>query len=1590
MTNPYADAAADLATEQPANRYATGAADLANDQRSTLRTSVHNAAPLSPDQAASAVRLGRQTSLPVDVVQRNLPAVQQRATIERVDTDTALSPVLRNRYTEPAFAAVAHDDSAQLARVEQSAYGFGNALRKGAASAKLTLDFLADQMAKTFGADRTETQRILRETGGFYVAQGSDPGLSAAGERAKVAGGGTWYGTLLNLPGEVASEQDPFGIVGRFLTEQLPSSLLGFGLGAAATAPLRAAVTNRVASALVAKGVNTSIAGAAGNGTAVVVSSLGTNYQEGLGKGLEPTEAASRAWTKTLAEVPANAVAGAAMGLKIGPGPLSNIFSQAAVQGAGGGVGAVQAAHSVGEKADPVEVALEILGEAVSAGPEVVGVTASRIAGSRTVKTAEAAQAAVTDAQTVGEIIKAADQSALKKRDAQSFAEFVQQVQPEAVVYIAPEHLAGVDLSAAPAVAAQLAEAQATGGDVQVSLADLVAHLPGEQLLPNLRTAPESMTLSEAERFDGPTELASELSEPESRPDDGNLIQSADEARMAPGDWDAYLGQAAESAQSAVEYRDSRNLRDMEWLAKRKTEATVAIERDALAARSEIEPAVVSEVQARPIYAAQRFLATPEGKATHPDAAAELFGFDSADSMRRAIAQAEPFDAVVRALTDERMLDQHPDIADAIAQERSAEAMIADRARERFLATEAAALSRAVGNKVLLAQEARAYAEQSIARRTVRSVRPAQFKAAAARAARDAAKAFRQGNTAEAAQWKQRQVLQTALETEATSVADEIAKALIAFRRMVSKADDGARDGNLADAARAILAQYGLAASDKTAADYLARVENYDPELHADLVMLLDGLPAPVAEHRDMTVADFRVMRDRVDAVWSLAKSTREIEIDGQKVDIAEAADAMAMQLAGQPAAKGEKIVGRNEKLDLRIRLAGMRAALRRVEFWADARDGGDSQGPFRKYMWQPVSEAVTKYRADKNLYVGRFLELLKTIEPTLKPGKIAAPELGDGVVFADRSALIHALLHTGNESNLRKLLLGYQWAVEREDGSLDKSRWDALLSRLHAEKRITKTDWDFVQATWNLLEEMKPASQKAHKSMFGHYFSEITADAVQTPFGELAGGYVPALTDRLLVSEGRAHGAMDDLLAGQNSPMFPAVGRGFTKARIEDYTKPLALDLRLLPAHIDKVARFAALGPTLRDTARLVVRNKSFRMALDAVDPTAAESMLVPWLKRTATQTLNKAPESQADRAVARIANTVRNRTGLLMMSANVVNTLQQVTGLSVAALRVSPRHLAGGMLQLVRNPGSTGRAINELSAWMSQRTDDSARHVEQTINELILNPNLVQRAEGAGLKYGYALQQAAQNVIDRTVWLGAYRQAQLDGKEDGAAVREADSAVRMTQSSFAPEDASKVEHAGAFTRLFLQFYSFFNGQANLIATEAQNAKGKSARLALVYLLGFAVPAFLADVIGKGMKGELGGDDEDGDELANKLLQAFVLSQARYAVASIPVAGQAANAAIGQFTPERFDDRIGASPAYSAIEATVRAPKSIYNAVQGDGNPRAAVRDGLTAVGVLTGIPVGPLVRPLGYLADDERDGLTIGGLLTGKTAER
>lgn len=140
--------------------------------------------------------------------------------------------------------------------------------------------------------------------------------------------------------------------------------------------------------------------------------------------------------------------------------------------------------------------------------------------------------------------------------------------------------------------------------------------------------------------------------------------------------------------------------------------------------------------------------------------------------------------------------------------------------------------------------------------------------------------------------------------------------------------------------------------------------------------------------------------------------------------------------------------------------------------------------------------------------------------------------------------------------------------------------------------------------------------------------------------------------------------------------------------------------------------------------------------------------------------------------------------------------------------------------------------------------------------------------------------------------------------------------------------------------------------------------------RLMFVYMIGFLAPAITAQLVADALRGQLPEDEEDDGYLDN-WLSWFFMTQAKTAIAFAPIVGQAGNAAIGAFTDAPYDDRVGGSPAISAIEGAVRTPASVYEAVLAEGDKSRAVKDTLNLMTLLTGLPFQAAARPIGYAVD-------------------
>jgi hypothetical protein len=498
---------------------------------------------------------------------------------------------------------------------------------------------------------------------------------------------------------------------------------------------------------------------------------------------------------------------------------------------------------------------------------------------------------------------------------------------------------------------------------------------------------------------------------------------------------------------------------------------------------------------------------------------------------------------------------------------------------------------------------------------------------------------------------------------------------------------------------------------------------------------------------------------------------------------------------------------------------------------------------------------------------------------------------------------------------------------------------------------------------------------QAAHKAVFGKYFGEITAQKFTTPFGEYAGGYVPALTDRDIVHDQDVR-ELDLETLGSVSRSLPSPERGMTKERSKNYTQPLALDLTLLPMQINKALLFAHMAEPVQQVQRLV-NHTQITEALDRAFPGARKHMIMPWLARAATH--------RTSLVAAEFGNTgrwwtlLRSRTGMARMMGNVANTIQQFTGaITAAGVLAHPKYLMYAAPALL-GIGDLRAQVKEMSPYMKTRMASELSAISHNIHEILLNPSVVEKSQQWTARHAYFMQQWADVYLSPIVWIAAYnsvKEAHTDTTEQ-AARDYADGVVRRTQGATGPTDISTFEAGHPFAQVFTQFYSWSNMQAQTIWGElAKNyrsdkgAGAKFARASYIVLMMIVAQSVVAELISAAFRGGPDDDDKDGQIIDDWLRQVLIMGPVKFVTGAVPVLGKALNVAINKMNDKPYDDRISVAPIVSTVEGAAGVPRSVYDAMFEGGKPSKAIKD-VSEIGTLFGLPTAPLARPIGYAAD-------------------
>lgn len=1157
------------------------------------------------------------------------------------------------------------------------------------------------------------------------------------------------------------------------------------------------------------------------------------------------------------------------------------------------------------------------------------------------------------------------------------------------------------------------------------SLKEFLAGHPGAQLNPEVEAVMERMLATEQEIADANEQRNYEA-----------LFKTAVDAGMTDREFAEYMALTDAQREDAEALLRSRSLRDMKWLRSARDKVIAELQKDSRDQRVAMLAKVKAELAATPIRKAMRWLKQGEMidangndvKATegyklqlsdldevfppgmlnrpdltklgvgkygmvakaglHPDMVAEMFGFSSGEALARDLIAQPSFSDEAEALTDQRMLEEYGDLSSPEAIARAADEAVHNTARARMVATELAAVAENVGSPASLMKAAKEYARQLIATKTSKTLKPWAFAAAEMRAGKAALTALRKGDTAVVAKEKRTELVNHAAVKEAYAAEAEIKAIVARFKKIMGYSDKHSaitsRDMATVQAVRAVLAQVGVAEhKGGAAAEYLDLVDQYDPVTGQTLRETIKD-SGEAKDWHDIKLADLRVLAENIDNIWGRAKSLREFVIGEKRMTQDEVVAEIMPVLT--PHLPGEKLGAKNavtEKEQRLLSYSGLKSVFARIEIWANKIDNAKVIGPLTRYVVNTIKAAEGRYLAQRSTELALLNARVASIAHLLKPRLIEAPELGytfgKGASRSGLAELIGALQHIGNASNKQKMLIGGRpnnpWATVRQDGSLDTTKWDNFIKRIHDEGILTKEVYDFVQGNWDMFERIKPDMQRSHKAVFGKFFGEITAEKVVTPFGTYAGGYVPALTDRDIVHDLDVK-ELDLETLGGVSHSLPAPAAGMTKERSNSYNKPLAFDLTLLPMQLNKALLFAHMAPPVQQVQRLV-SNTALTDALDQAFPGARKHMIMPWLARAATHRTSLQATEFGD--TGNWWKRLRSNTGMARMMGNISNTIQQYTGaLTAAGVLEKPRHLMYAAPALL-GIGNLRAQVKEMSPHMATRMDNELSSISANIHEILVNPSAYEKVDNWTRRNAYFMQQWADVHLSPVVWMAAYNSAK-DAHPDIAeqeARDYADSVIRRTQGATGATDISTFESGSPFAQMFTQFFSWSLIQGQTIWGElAKNADSQRSPLAKVgrasgiILSMVLAQAIVAEAIALAFRGGPDDDDGDGQLIDDWLHQVLIMGPVKFMVGMVPVAGKAITVVINKTNDNPYDDRISAAPVFSAIENAAGSPMSVYKAIMEDGKPSKAIKD-VSELATLFGIPAAPLARPIGYAAD-------------------
>lgn len=841
----------------------------------------------------------------------------------------------------------------------------------------------------------------------------------------------------------------------------------------------------------------------------------------------------------------------------------------------------------------------------------------------------------------------------------------------------------------------------------------------------------------------------------------------------------------------------------------------------------------------------------------HPDLISDMFGFTSGDELVRTLAIAQEPKQEINDQVDARMLELYGELATPEAIEREADKAIHNENRARNIATEANALSQAMGRPKILAKAAKDFANSIIARLKIRDIRPGQYSAAEVRAAKAAQKASEAGDIATAAAEKRNQLVNNYATKAAYNAQDEVESGVRYLKKFDSvikglDADYADQIGNLLERFDLRKGQSLKAIDKRTAlAEWLKSQldQGFEPEVPSDLQN-----EAYRKSYKDMTVEEFRGLVDTVKQIEHLGRLKNKLLTAADAREF----DAVRTELLSsiEENSNGREADARTPTTTMGRKVASLKsffASHVKAATWARIMDGGKDGGAVWQYFIRPANERGDMETTMRAEATKRLSEIMA---PVFKLGKMG----GKGIHFPginrslNREARIAIALNTGNEGNLQRLLGGEGWTMEQ---------LTPILSSL------TKTEWTAVQDIWDHLESYRPLIGAKEKRVYGKEPDWVEARPFQVrdtdgTMVNFRGGYYPIKYDPAASQRAEefsdAEGAKRQL---QGAFTSATTKRSFTKSRAEEVSgRPLLYSLAGMYSGVNDVIHDLAWHEWLIDVNRLL-RSTSIDKAIRETYGPQVKNQFKTWVNDIAEG--EKAATNEGERALSYL----RQNVSIAGLGYNVMSAAMQPLGFTQSIVRIGPRWVASGIAKFISSPLETYKMVNEMSPFMANRFRTRFRELNELRNKVDGENNSLGVIKGGA----YYMMMRLQQMVDIPTFIGAYEKSMAAGQDEARAVQLAEQAVIDAQGGGQTKDLSAIERGGPALKLFTVFYTFMNTTLQLAVSQTMtaNTPAKKAKLAADYLLLFTIPAVLSGVL-KDALTPGGDDEEDMDKLAKKL----------------------------------------------------------------------------------------------------------------------